>query len=279
MTYTDEECQFIKFLKYFSNSYKKAYVIANNKYGKTILPVGKGRNEFEMYALDDICESCNSFYEDGILFTPKTTDAIWYGKENGNFYIYLIEFKGDCLFKNSKKCVLVDIYETMIEKNKAYPNEFDEVLDDLKIVMGKFSDKLLNSLAAKPLETVEIALPLIYKEYYEKNKYNEDVEYIDMNDFLDKSRIVYRVVSFSEKEEQNRFKTRGRALRCANKNPIICDRYAEKYNDRQLNSSYESSLKTYHKRYEKAGIIYDADFVDNISFNNFINNRLKKSEE
>ena len=104
MTYTDEECQFIKFLKYFSNSYKKAYVIANNKYGKTILPVRKGRNEFEMYALDDICESCNSFYEDGILFTPKTTDAIWYGKENGNFYIYLIEFKGDCLFKNSKKC-------------------------------------------------------------------------------------------------------------------------------------------------------------------------------
>ena len=279
MPYTEEEYQFIKFLEFYSHCYKKAHIIANNKYGKTILPIGKGRNEFKMYALDDICRSCNSFYEDGILFTPKTTDAIWYGKENGNFYIYLIEFKGDCLFKNSKKCVLVDIYETIIEKSKVNPDEFDEVLDDLKIVMGKFSDKLLNSLIAKPLETVEIALPLIYKEYYEKNMEKDDVSFIDINNFLDKSRIVYRVVSFSEKEENNRFKTRGRALRCANKNPAICDSYAKKYDDRQISSSYESSLNTYHKRYEKAGIIYDAGFVDNISFNNFINNRLKKSEE
>lgn len=279
MVYTKEECQFIKFLKSYPHCYKKAHVIANNKYGKTILPIGKCRNEFEMYALDNICESCTSFYEDGIFFTPKTTDAIWYGKENGNFYIYLIEFKGDCLFKNSKKCVLVDVYETIIEKNKAYPAEFDEVLEDLEIVMGKFSDKLLNSLIAKPLETVEIALPLIYEEYYEKNKDKEDITYIDINNFLDNSRIVYRVVSFSEEYEKNRFKTRGRALRCANKNPAVCELYAKKYKDRQISSSYESSLKTYHKRYEKAGIIYDADFIDNISFNNFVNNRLKKSED
>lgn len=275
MTYTEEERQFIKFLEYYSHCYKKAHVIANNKYGKTILPTGKGRNEFEMYALDDICRSCDSFYEDGIPFTPKTTDAIWYGKENGNFYIYLIEFKGDCLFKNSKKCVLIDVYETMIEKSKVYPKEFDEVLKDLKIVMGKFSDKLLNSLAAKPLETVEIALPLIYDEYYQKNKDNDDVSYIDIHEFLDNSRIVYRVVSFSKDEEKNRFKTRGRALRCANKNPSICEIYAKKYDDRQISSSYESSLKTYHKRYEKAGIIYDAEFVDNTSFNKFINDWLK----
>lgn len=58
-------------------------------------------------------------------------------------------------------------------------------------------------------------------------------------------------------------------------NPSMCDIYAKKYNDRSINSSYESSLKTYHKRYEKAGIIYDAEFIDNKSFNGFINRKLK----
>lgn len=276
MKYTEEECQFIKFLKSYPHCYKKVHSIAENKKQETILPVGKGRNEFKMYALDDICASCTSFYEDGILFTPKTTDAIWYGKENDIFYIYLIEFKGDCLFKNSKKCMLVDVYETIIEKSKVYPKEFDEVLDDLEILIGKFSDKLLNSLVAKPIETVEIALPLIYKEYYEKNKDKDEVSFIDIYDFLDNSRIVYRVVSYGKNEEKNRFK--GKAKRCANKNPAMCEKYAKKYDDRQINSSYESSLKTYHKRYEKAGIIYDADFIDNTSFNNFINNHLKKNK-
>ena len=274
MTYTEEETQFIKFLDYYQHCYKKAYVIAENKYKKTILPHGNGQNEFEMYSLDDICKSCTSFVEDNIRFTPKTTDAIWYKKINNNFCIFLIEFKGDCLFENSKKCDLVDVYEDIKIKNEEYRHEFDEVLDNLKEVIGKFSDKLLNSLISKPLETVTIALPLIYEEYFEKNKQNNDVCYIDIKNFLAKSRIIYRVVSFS-KNDKNRFKTRGRALRCSNMNPLMCDKYAREYEDRQLNASYESSLKTYHKRYEKAGIIYDADFVDNISFNKFIDDNLR----
>ena len=274
MNYTEEELEFIKFLEFFQHCYKKAYIIAENKYKKTILPHGNGQNEFEMYALDDICDSCNSFFEDNIPFTPKTTDAIWYKKVNNIFCIFLIEFKGDCLFENSKKCDLIDVYETIKIKNESYSNEFDEVLDNLKEIIGKFSDRLLNSLASKPLETVTIALPLIYEEYFEKNKDNTDVSYIDIKNFLAKSRIIYRVVSFS-KNDPNRFKTRGRALRCSNMNPLMCERYAKKYQDRQISSPYESSLKTYHKRYEKAGIIFDAGFVDNISFNNFIDNYLR----
>lgn len=190
MEYTEEECQFIKFLQAFPHCYKKVHVIAEDKTKKTILPTGDGRNDFKMYALDDICDSCNSFYEDGVGFTPKTTDAIWYKKEDNNFYIFLIEFKGDCLFENSKKCDIYDVYETMKEKCKAYPGEFDEVVKDLKQVVYKFSDKLLNALALKPLETVTIALPLIYDEYYNRNKDKKDVSYIDIRNFLSKSRIA-----------------------------------------------------------------------------------------
>ena len=32
MNYTEEETQFIKFLDYYQHCYKKAYVIAENKY-------------------------------------------------------------------------------------------------------------------------------------------------------------------------------------------------------------------------------------------------------
>ena len=57
--------------------------------------------------------------------------------------------------------------------------------------------------------------------------------------------------------------------------PSACKRYAENKHDKELVASYESSLKTYHKRYERAGIVYSAGFVENITFNSFINNYLK----
>ena len=274
MCYNEEETQFIRFLESYPQCYKKIHVIAENKTGKTILPTGKGRNEFEVYALDEICNSCKSFYENGIVFTPKTTDAIWYKKINDFFFIFLIEFKGDCLFSNSKKCNLYDIYETIKQKNKAYSNEFDELLDDLKKVMSKFTDKLLNSLVSKPLETVTISLPLIYNEYYEKNKDNNDVSYIDIKKFLANSRIIYRVVSYAE-EKPNQWRSRSDAQRCSNENPATCEKYARQYDDKSISASYESSLKTFHKRYEKAGIVFSAGFVDNKSFNKFVNDNFK----
>ena len=57
--------------------------------------------------------------------------------------------------------------------------------------------------------------------------------------------------------------------------PSICKRLAREKHDSELKASYESSLQTYHRRYEKAGIVYSAGFVDNIAFNNFIENYLK----
>lgn len=272
-TFTTKETQFINFLESFSQFYKKAHIIAENKEGISILPTGKGRNEFKMYSLDDICHSCSTFKEGDVWFTPKTTDALWYKKVNGNFFIFLIEFKGDYLCKNSSKCSLVDVVDTLKLKNNHYNNEFMNEIKLLDKIVSKYSDKMLNGLAAKPLETVTIALPLIYDEYYEKNK--NEIEYLDIRSFLSESRIIYRVVSISEDYEPNRQRSRGKSYRCSNMIPSACKKYAQDKKDKELVSSYESSLQTYHKRYERAGIVYSAGFVDNISFNNFINNYLK----
>ena len=271
MTLTTEETLFVEFLQSFPQFYKKAHEIAENTKGISILPMENGENEFKMYALDDICHSCNIFREGNLSITPKTTDAIWYKKVDGNFFIFLIEFKGDLLCRNSSKCTLVEVVENL--KNKNYNDELEHELFLLDKVLLKYSDRMLNGLAAKPLETVTIALPLIYEEYYEKNK--DNVDFLDIRNFLKNSRIVYRVVSISEDYEPNRQRTRSRSYRCSNIIPSVCKQLAHERHDRELESSYESSLQTYYRRYERAGIIYSAGFVDNITFNNFIENYLK----
>ena len=264
---TEDETKFVEFLKYFDEFYWPSHKIAENSKGETILPIGEGKNEFRMYALDEICHSCKIFKEGDVWFTPKTTDAIWYKKEAGNFFIFLIEFKGDFLFKTSSKCRLVEVVEALKDRNCDLTKE----IASLEKVVSKYSDNLLNSLAAKPLETVTIALPLIYEDYYNHN----EVEYLDIRRFLSSSRIIYRVVSISQNPEPNRQRTRARSYRCSNVIPSVCRKLAREKHDRELDSSYESNLQTHHRRYERAGIVYSAGFVDNVAFNNFIENYLK----
>ena len=271
MTLTKEETLFIEFIHSFPQFYKKAHEIAENSKGVSILPMENGENEFKMYALDDICHSCDIFRDGNLFITPKTTDAIWYKKVDNNFFIFLIEFKGDILCKNTRKCTLMEVIENL--KNKNFNDELEHEIFLLDKILLKYSDRMLNGLAAKPLETVTIALPLIYEEYYEKNK--ETVEFLDIHNFLKNSRIVYRVVSISEDYEPNRQRTRAKSYRCSNIIPSICKRLAREKHDRELDASYESSLQTYHRRYERAGIVYSAGFVDNMAFNNFIENYLK----
>ena len=273
MTLTADETKFVEFLKAFPQFYKKAHEIAENTEGISILPMDDGKNEFKMYALDDICHSCKIFKERNLLITPKTTDAIWYKKVDDNFFIFLIEFKGDLLFKNSTKCSLVEVIDSLKVKNEYYNNEFEHEIRSLDKVLSKYSDRMLNGLAAKPLETVTIALPLIYEEYYEKNK--DIIEFLDIRNFLKNSRIVYRVVSISKDYEPNRQRTRARSYRNSIIIPSLCKQLAHENHDRELDASYESSLQTYYRRYERAGIVYSAGFVDNIAFNNFIENYLK----
>ncbi|SDA45092.1 hypothetical protein [Methanobrevibacter millerae] len=272
--YTDEEKLFINFLNYYSNYHMAAYRIAENNNHETILPTDRGRNRFEMYALDEICKSCQCFKHQDYESRPKTTDAIWYKKHDDKFFIFLIEFKGDYLCKHSNKCSLIDILDTLKQKNEALNHELTGEINQLKKIVGKYSDKMLNGLAVKPLETVTIALPLIYEEYYNKNKEN-NIEHLDISNFLKNSKIIYRVVSISENYTPNRWRSRGNAYRCSNVTPIACTKYAEAENDDEPIKSYEDSLKAFHRRYLDAGIIQSADFIENTEFNNFIINCLE----
>ena len=248
--------------------------ISKNNEGVSILPNKKGKNNFKMYNLDGICQSCSIFQENDLLFTPKTTDAIWYKKQpDGSFYIFLFEFKGDKLFKESKKCILIDVIDTLSQKNKFYNFEFNDEINRLNAVVNKYSDSLLNSLVLKPLETITISIPLIYEDYYAKNNHKNNVNYIDIVEFLRKSKIIYRVVSLPDNND-NRYRNRSRAILNSNMIPEACKQYAIEENDLNVAQSYQLNLKSFYKRYELAGIINHYDFIENVQFNNFTKNYL-----
>ena len=159
MTLTSDETKFVEFLKSFNEFYWPSHKIAENSKGVSILPHDGEKNEFHMYALDEICHSCRIFREGNVRFTPKTTDALWYKKDENNFFIFLIEFKGDFLCKTSSKCSLVEVVDSLKAKN--YYDELSGEIKALDKIVDKYSDKMLNGLATKPLETVTIALPMV----------------------------------------------------------------------------------------------------------------------
>ena len=276
---TKDESKFKDFIEYYSSYHKPAYIISKNDKGEPLLNNKKGKNQFRLYDLDKICASCSIFRQGDVLFTPKTTDALWFKKHpNGDFYIFLIEFKGHNLSNKSNKCELVEYLDTLNQRKKDNPNDPYAGMDAsiIKQIIQKYSDKMLNGLALKPLETITIALPLIYQDYCSKN----DVESFDIVGFLRKSKIIYRVVCALEDQDdcvsENSFRERGRAFRTGKREPDACLKQGTIDNDYELLESLESNLATYYKRYAEANLILDTDnFMDKRAFNNFINNVLR----
>lgn len=270
----EEEKQFVKFLNYYHEFFMSVIDIAGSEHTDNFLEGKLINSDFKMFSLDDICQSCTSFEEDDIKFYPKTTDAIFYKKhDDGSFCIYLVEFKGSKLCEITKKCDLVDVFYNLMDLNNQYQNQLSGPVNEIKRILSKFSDSLFNSLVSKPIETVTIAIPLIYEEYYEKNKDQEDVKHIDIKKFLEDSKIIYRVVSKSD-ETRNRHRGRSDNYRCSFYSKK-CKEYAEENREFSILHSYESNLLTYHKRYEAAGILFDTDCIEDVAFDRFINRNMK----
>lgn len=189
----EQQDQFKRFLKSYDNFLRPAYIIAQNNDDNTILNVKKIGSHFKFYSLDNICQSRTIFWKDTpIDFTPKTTDAIWFKRlDNGLFFIYLIEFKGDKIKNKSTKFRFKKYLEELEKKrdeawNPIDQREINEIINKITPFYNKYSDSMLNSLVLKPLETITTSIPLIYKDYYDKNKDKDEVKFINIVDFLKK---------------------------------------------------------------------------------------------
>lgn len=124
---------------------------------------------FKMYSLDEIVKESGIFGRN----IPKTTDALWYkeDEETGEFTLYIIEFK----FYNigysyqSKLTSVIDklkeidgVYKELDMENKFFNDRFLNLADTLKTGL---SDNVHCSLKLKPIETLNHALPELYKNY------------------------------------------------------------------------------------------------------------------
>ena len=264
MEFCDQQDLFCDFFKTYGAHLKKAHIIAKNNDDESILNVKSMGSNYEFYSLDTICQSRPLFFKSEITFTPKTIDAIRFKKcEDGSFCIYLIEFKGDKINNRTSKAKFKEYLDDLEQKLEYAENPIDrrdikEIIDRITPLYNKYSDSLLNSLVLKPLETVTTALPLIYKDYCNKN--NPD-ETFDMVEFLRNSIINYYVVLIPD-DDTNTFRTRTDAKTTSN---TVVD---EK--DLELTENYETNLKTYYERYKQAGIINSYKFMDTSEFNNFV---------
>lgn len=268
-----QQNQFIKFIESYNAYLWPAYRIAENNDDESLINVKKKGNRFKLYSLDNICQSRPIFWKNKPNITPKTTDALWFKKDdNGDFFIYLIEFKGDKIENKSTKQKFKEYIDDLKEIRDKTDNYFEKeetqkLINKIEPFYNKYSDSMLNSLVLKPLETITTSLPLIYKDYYGKNKENDGVEYIDMNDFLRKATINYYVVIFCDKDkEYNPYRTRTFTKTMGNE--IVNE--IPKNDNLDLKENYKNNLNTYYERYKKAKIFNFYDYLDPSQVNIFI---------
>ena len=176
---SESKIDFNKFLESFNDGQHK-----NNKYHDTIKEISRkhsGKKEpliehsFKMYSLDDIAKGSKALKYN----LPKTADAIYFKDDGENSSLYLIEFK----FHNLDDPDAEDLLEMVVDdfygdskKFKCVPNEYKK---KLKKIRNYYGDDVKHSLILKPIESVRVVIPKLYKEFDSTLDDEEIEKYLD----------------------------------------------------------------------------------------------------
>ena len=95
--------------------------------------------------------------------------------------------------RNNQRGELQNILYHLDKDKKCY----DKYYDRLKRVYNSYGDELAFKLRLKPFETLDLALPNVYKDYCNKNSISDE-DKIDLSDFLSNIKKVYIVVAISD---------------------------------------------------------------------------------
>ena len=108
--------------------------------------------------------------------------------------LYFIEYKGVRVDKNNQRSQLQEILYDMDKDYECY----DKYYERLKRVYNSYGDELAFNLRLKPFETLDLALPNVYKDYCNKNSISDE-DKLDLSEFLSSIKKVYIVVAISDK--------------------------------------------------------------------------------
>ena len=146
-------------------------------------------SDFMMYSFDDICRATSVI---DICNLPSTVDGLYLDKKRK--VLYFSEFKGVKIDRNNNRSELQSI---MYHMNKDFKCS-EKYYDRLKRVYNSYGDELAFKLRLKPFETLDLALPNVYKDYCIKNNVSDE-DKLDIDLFLRNIKKVYIVVAISDK--------------------------------------------------------------------------------
>lgn len=187
--FTNED--FIDFINNFNNFYDEITEISKNTRGQSLI-----NNDFKMYSLDDMCWNSKLLENN----TPKTTDALFYKVNNNFLSLYLIEFK----FHNLDNPNCKDLFDSIVDdvySNNKYKCLNDKFKYQLNRIKRYYADDVEYTLILKPIESINIVLPALYKEYCRDN----DLIQKDIKTFLNnvEKRVFVFVSDYSPKGKSN----------------------------------------------------------------------------
>ena len=146
-------------------------------------------SDFMMYSFDDICRATSVI---DVCNLPSTCDGLYLDKKRK--VLYFIEFKGVKIDRNNNRSELQSILYHMNKDFKCSEKYYER----LKRVYNSYGDELAFKLRLKPFETLDLALPNVYKDYCIKNNIS-DGDKLDIGLFLRNIKKVYIVVAISDK--------------------------------------------------------------------------------
>ena len=202
---TNEE--FIDFLKSFDD---KSF--NNQKFYDTITEISRKKtgnqnslieNDFLMYSLDDIAKGSQELNSN----LPKTADALYYKEDvEGNFSLYFIEFK----FHNLDDPDAKNLLNNLVDEIYAFENKFkciSKYKKDLNKIKKYYGDDVTHTLILKPIESIRVVIPKLYKEYCNHNDICEEKDIETFLDNIEKKLFVF-VSTYTENGKFNRHKER-----------------------------------------------------------------------
>ena len=197
--------KFIKFLKSFDEGeynnhkfYDKISEISRKKSGNRESLI---ENDFFMYSLDDIKDSSLNLKDN----PPKTTDALFYKKDGEKLFLYLIEFKFHNLDDPDAKDLLDNFVDEIYSTKKYDKCLTEDDKKDLNKIKKYYGDDVTNTLILKPIESIKVVLPELYKEYLNKNPSVEDINIDNYLESIEKRYYVF-VSTLTETWQFNRHK-------------------------------------------------------------------------
>lgn len=234
------DIDFVKFLKSFDDG-----KFNNHKYLDTITEISRKHsgkkeslieNNFKMYSLDDIAKGSKVLRNN----LPKTADALYFKDDEEKPSLYIIEFKFHNLDDPNTEDLLYSIVDDLYgdsKKFKCVPYEYKKNLNKIKKYYG---DNVKHSLILKPIESLRIVIPKLYKEYAPSIDEKEIDTYLDN---IDKKLFVF-VSTYTVKGRRNPEK--GRLGSCG------------------------TGLENHFERLKSAKIIDHYEIHDSSYFNNFV---------